>query len=430
MVYRAGADRPLNGMRRLRLFLAVCLAAVMAIGAVFLPWNATAFDLGSLGFGRPVRHVPVRPAIPRDTEGLLVKSLLEITQGQTRAALDTLDELLRVAPNFKLAHLVRGDLLMAHARELDGFGGAPDASQEAISDFREEAKVRLERYLSGRNAHGAPEYLWQLDREQRHAIVVDTANSRLYLYRNENGRPRYVADYYITVGKNGTEKWTEGDKRTPLGVYLAGTPLPQKKLPDFYGSGAYPLNYPNEWDRHQGKNGHGIWLHGTPKDTYSRPPRASDGCVVMTNPDLNALAPILKDGRTPVVIAHDLSVVGAEDVARQKRTFEHAMEAWRRAWESQDTEAYLSYYSREFFSQGRDYTRWALEKRRIQMSGTTARITLSNFSMFRYPDDKRRMLVVNFDQEYQGGNLDSRLRKRQYWVLEGKQWKILYEGAV
>lgn len=415
--------------RRLGLVQVGCLAASVAIGAVFLPWNATAFDLRSLGFGRPAGHAPARPMIPRDTEGLLVKSLLEITQGQMQAALGTLDELLRVAPNFKLAHLVRGDLLMAHAQELNGFGGASDASQEAISDFREEAKVRLERYLSNRNAQGVPDYLWQLDREQRHAIVVDTGKSRLYLYRNDNGQPRYVADYYITVGKNGTEKWKEGDKRTPLGVYFTGAQLPQKKLPDFYGSAAYPLNYPNEWDRHQGKNGHGIWLHGTPSDTYSRPPRASDGCVVMTNPDLQALSPILRDGRTPVVIAQDLTVVGEEELALQKRAFEHAMDAWRRAWASQNTEAYLSHYSREFFSQGRDYARWAQEKRRIQASGTVAKVTLSNVSMFRYPDEKRQMVVVNFDQEYKGNNLDSRMRKRQYWVLEGKEWKILYEGA-
>lgn len=416
--------------RRLKLVHLGSLAAVVAIGGALLSWNAKAFDLSSIGFGRPAKLVPVRPSLPRDTEGLLVKSLLEITQGQTQAALDTLDELLRMAPNFKLAHLVRGDLLMARARELNGFGGAPDAPQEAISDFRAEARVRLERYLGTQNAEAdTPQYLWQLDPDQLHAIVVDTSKSRLYLYRNDGGKPRYVADYYITVGRNGSEKWKEGDKRTPLGVYFAGSQLPAKKLPDFYGTAAFPLNYPNEWDRRQGKNGHGIWLHGTPSDTYSRPPRASDGCVVMTNPDLKALLPILQSGNTPVVIAQQLTVADAAQLASQKADLDRAVEAWRRAWASQDSDQYLAYYSRDFFSKDRDFEGWAQEKRRIQAASAPAKITLSNVSMFRYPDDKRQMVVINFDQEYKSNNLDSRMRKRQYWILEDQRWKILYEGA-
>src|SRR3546814_8483534 len=64
------------------------------------------------------------------------------------------------------------------------------------------------------------------------------------------------------------------------GVQSCALPICAKltrKLPDFYGDGAYPLNYPNEWDKHEGRKGYGIWLHGTPSTTYSRPPRASDG---------------------------------------------------------------------------------------------------------------------------------------------------------
>src|SRR5690606_11019370 len=143
----------------------------------------------------------------------------------------------------------------------------------------------IEHYLSQQTSHGVHESIWQLDASQQHAIVLDAQKSRLYVYRNENGKPSYVADYYVTLGKNGSEKHVEGDKRTPLGVYLASCKL-DRKLPDFYVDAAYPLNYPNEWDKHQGKKGHGIWLHGTASDTYSRAPRASDGCVVMANPDL------------------------------------------------------------------------------------------------------------------------------------------------
>ncbi len=344
------------------------------------------------------------------------------------AALGDIETVIRAVPNFKLAHLVRGDLLQAKARELTGFGNAPDAPNDEIADFRDEARVRLERYLSRENEPVRPDYLWQLDASQQHAIVVDASKSRLYVYRNDNGTPRYMADYYITVGKNGSEKQKEGDKRTPLGVYFASQQLPQKKLPDFYGSAAFPLSYPNEWDRRQGKNGHGIWLHGTPSSTYSRPPRASDGCVVLTNPDISALTPILREGNVPVVITAG-SPVPPDQVRAQREQLMQALEDWRSDWERQDTEEYLARYSRDFFTDGKNFNAWAEEKRRIQQAKTKTSIALSNVSVFRYPDSKQQMAVVNFTQEFKSAHLDNRMRKRQYWVLDSGQWKILYEGA-
>jgi murein L,D-transpeptidase YafK len=388
-------------------------------------WNATVVNADS---NLPAGFHKTSFGKPRSVEGLLAQSLLQITRGQTDAALATIDSLLNIVPNFKLAHLVRGDLLMARSHELAGFGSVNDAPQDAIIDFQEEARVRLQRYLAQQDAQPLPEYLWRLDPEYAHAIVVDTAKSRLYLYRNDNGTPRYIADYYITVGKNGVGKQKEGDKRTPEGIYFAGKQL-QRKLPDFYGSGAFPLNYPNEWDKRQGKNGHGIWLHGTPGDTYSRPPRASDGCIVLANPDLDALKPYLKNGSTPVIIARDAQLVPDTQLTAQKTDLLREIESWRQAWQAQETERYLDFYSRDFFTKNHDFDRWAAEKRRKQATAVPAEITLSNISVFRYPNDQQEMVVVNFEQEYKSNNLDDRVRKRQYWVLENKRWKILYEGT-
>lgn len=389
-----------------------------------LPWNATAIHLAD----RPSHIDAFLHGTPREIEGLLVKGLLEITQGKLDAALADIDQVVQAMPNFKLAHLVRGDLLQAKARQISGFGNAPDAPHEEIADLREEARVRLERYLSRDSTPAQADYVWQLEPSQRHVIVVDTAKSRLYVYRNDHGKPRYVADYYVTVGKNGTVKQTEGDKKTPIGVYFAGRQLAKKKLPDLYGEAAYPLNYPNEWDRRQGKNGHGIWLHGTPSDTYSRPPRASDGCIVLTNPDISALAPILQDGNTPVIITSGIQPSPGE-LQSQREDLIRAMEEWRTYWEKQDTERYLAFYSRNFFSGNKDLNAWSEEKRRIQKTKVNSKITLSNISIFRYPDDRQQMAVVNFDQDFRSDRLNNQMRKRQYWILENGQWKILYEGA-
>ncbi len=395
---------------------------IALIACVFLPWNATAIDNSNLG------RLPIGNKFSQNyTESLLVKSLIEITQGHLQQALDTTDQLLRTAPNFKLAYLVRSDLLMARAQQLQTFGNDSASSPEAIEDFREEARSRIEHYISQKTHRALPEPLWQLDPSLQYAIVVDTDKSRLYVYRNENGKPVYIADYYVTLGKNGSGKHSEGDKRTPLGVYFASKKL-SKKLPDFYGEAAYPLNYPNEWDNHQGKKGHGIWLHGTPSSTYSRPPRASDGCLVMTNPDLKSLAPILQTGKTLVIIANNLQWLGASETAAQKQELSEALEAWRQDWEAQSTDDYLAHYSKRFFSQDMDLSDWVAHKRRVQASKPKVDIKLSNINMFRYPDNAQQMAVVNFDQSYRSNNLTSRMQKHQYWALENNQWKIMYEG--
>ncbi|HYD34048.1 MAG TPA: L,D-transpeptidase family protein, partial [Methylophilaceae bacterium] len=336
-------------------------------------------------------------------------------------------EVLKTAPNFKLAHLIRGDLLTAKAQQLQDFGNSSLSRDENIEGLRAEARRRLERYLSEQLPKQIPEPLWKLDPSQQYAVVVDTTKSRLYLYRNNDGTPRYIADYYVTIGKNGSEKRIEGDKRTPLGVYFSSPKL-TRKLPDFYGSGAYPLNYPNEWDKHEGRKGHGIWLHGTPSDTYSRPPLASDGCVVLANPDLKTLEPILKKGNIPFIITSGLQWLPADAAAPHGQKLNTTLESWRKAWQAQDTDSYLAHYSQQFFSPDADYERWSKEKRRIQASKTDTEIKLSNVSMFRYPHSEREMAIVTFDQEYRSPHLDSHMKKRQYWVLENQQWKIMYEG--
>jgi hypothetical protein len=171
-------------------------------------------------------------------ETLLVKSLLEIQRNRLDNALDYIESLLRVNPNFKLAQLIRGDVLLAHSRPITTLGNVSNAHPDAVEGLREEAKVRLDSFLSPPPADRIPSNLVQLQPQQEHAIVVDISKSRLYLFRNDNGVPRYVSDFYVSSGKNGVEKTREGDQKTPLGVYFVNESLPKNTLTDFYGDGA------------------------------------------------------------------------------------------------------------------------------------------------------------------------------------------------
>jgi murein L,D-transpeptidase YafK len=311
---------------------------------------------------------------------------------------------------------------------LQAFGSSDNKPTAALQDLQDEARARIERYLSNQRLDKLPNLLLSPNDQQSHVIVIDTDKSRLYLYKNERGSLTYTADYYITVGKNGVVKQNEGDKRTPIGVYFAGKKLSQP-LADIYGDAAFPLNYPNEWDAEHGKKGSGIWLHGTPSNTYSRPPRASDGCVVLTNEDIKNLSPILQAGRTPVIIANHLKWLGTESNSNEKQALKEALDSWLSDWKSQNTPKYLSHYSRDFSSNGINYQQWSEHKSNVQATKSNIEILLSDISMFSYPDTDKKLVVVDFLQDFKSANLSNKMQKRQYWIQENNVWKIIYEGS-
>ena len=351
-----------------------------------------------------------------------------VEANQLDVAMKRVDALIRDYPNFRLAHLVRGDLLLARARPLETFGNvAKTVPQDKIEDLRQEALARLRAHRQRPGDDQLPRMLLQLQPQQKHAILIDSRRSRLYVFANDGGRPRLLADYYVTLGKNGVEKTREGDQKTPIGVYHVTANLPRQKLTDFYGAGAFPINYPNAWDRRLGRNGHGIWLHGTPSDTYSRPPRASDGCIVLANADLEAVAPRLQIGLTPVIITDEIEWTDAGSLEQERTGLAAAFEAWRADWEGRDTDKYLAHYAGRFSSGDQDLAEWSEHKRKVNAGKSWIKVGLSRVSMFRYP--RENFVVVNFDQDYRSSNLSNAMRKRQYWILDDGRWRILYEGG-
>jgi len=361
-------------------------------------------------------------------EPMLAQVFIHIEQNRLDAALVQTEKLLKLYPNFRLGHLIKGDILLARSRPLVTLGNVANAPYGKLADLRDEAIARLKAYRDKPPTDYVPRYLLQMHPEQKYAVVVDTQKARLYLYRNVSGRPRFVADYYISHGKAGTDKVREGDKKTPIGVYHVTASLPRQKLTDFYGNGAFPINYPNEWDKRQGRNGHGIWLHGTPSDTFSRPPKASDGCVVLANQDLDALAKNLQIGTTPVIISNSIEWLSLDDWQAERAALSHNIEEWRRDWESLDTDKYLRHYSKRFQAGSLNLDQWSMQKRQVNAEKQWIKINAANISMFRNPG-KEELVVVTFDQDYRSSNLSNVMKKRQYWMKEDGAWKIVYEGG-
>ena len=422
--------RALLGSRRLH-YVAATLVVALVCGGSFMAG-------GRSGEAVSAASAVTAPAINGNhagPEAQLYRTLNEVSNRRLDVAVTEVDKIISAYPNFRLAHLIKGDLLLARARPLTTVGNAPDAPRDRLEDLREEARARLARIQHQRPVDLVPRYLVQMEPEQRHALVVDTAKSTIYVFENRDGEARYVADYYVTIGRNGIDKFKEGDKKTPLGVYHVTRHIPREKLSatygkasELYGTGALPISYPNEWDRRQGREGYGIWLHGVPFDTYSRPPRASDGCVALTNEDFEVIVKYAKVGVTPVIIAHGVEWTGAGAARTLRKDLAQSIEGWRRDWESLDTGKYLAHYAADFSSGKMDLAQWSEQKHKVNAGKTWIKLKVDKMSVFLYPgrDD---LAVVTFDQDYASSNLANQMRKRQYWIRQGGAWRILHEGA-
>ncbi|MDO8263729.1 MAG: L,D-transpeptidase family protein, partial [Gallionella sp.] len=272
-----------------------------------------------------------------------------------------------------------------------------------------------------------PSQFLALSPRNKHAIAVDASRSRLYLFENRPTGLALVADYYISIGKSGVEKNTEGDLRTPMGVYFITSNLDPKSLKDFYGSGALPINYPNVLDSKRGKTGSGIWLHGTPPGQFSRPPQATDGCVVLANPDLDQIIRTVEVRTTPVVISQRLNWVTPNSARSANKPFEDALTAWQSAKSSGNMDRVLSFYSLDFNSNGKTLTEWTPALRTELDKGRGRAIQLKDLSLLRWTDATDTM-VVTFGEVTDGTRTGP--TKRQYWARQGNQWKIFFEGVI
>ena len=360
-------------------------------------------------------------------ESLLVQSLLEIRSGRLDGAAESIDRLVERQPNFRLAHLIRGDLWLARAGRLERFGGVDGSDR--LDGLRHEAQARLRHYLGGHPSQAIPGSVLDLPRSVGRALVVDLSEYRLYVVGRRQGEgPTHDEDYYISIGKGGAWKEVEGDERTPVGVYFVADYLPGSDLPELYGEGAFPISYPNAWDRRRGRTGSGIWIHGTESENYSRAPQSSRGCVTLSNSDFLDLKAAVQVRRTPVIVTERESWVTTTEQEATRALLVSAVQTWRRDWESLDTENYLGHYSADFRSGSMDWRDWARHKRRVNSGKRFIRVELDEIGIYRYPGEDG-MFLVEFSQNYRSDNFSAKTRKHQYWRREADgAWRIIQEN--
>jgi len=162
-----------------------------------------------------------------------------------------------------------------------------------------------------------------------HVILVDKSLQRLYLYLYQPaGQVERVRRFPCSTGKSEGDKVKEGDLRTPEGVYFF-TKLFRDNKVTIFGNTAYHINYPDPFDGAEGRDGNGIYLHGTNRPLGSR---ATNGCVVMNNSDLDFLSRRIRLHDTPIIISRRLSWLARDQFDQHRATFRKSLASNRSQW--------------------------------------------------------------------------------------------------
>jgi murein L,D-transpeptidase YafK len=265
-----------------------------------------------------------------------------------------------------------------------------------------------------------------------HVLIAEKSTHSLHLFKNAEGKPELVRSYQIATGKKAGDKESEGDFRTPEGIYnfidfLTNKQLVAQSGPQglIYGAGAFVTDYPNPVDKILKKTGSGIWLHSTNDETRIEKGLDSRGCVVTANNELIDISKYLELNKTPIVIVQDLLYLNEKTFNTQKDELNKLLGNWVVAWRNKDIESYSSYYHPLEFSDSKGkFHAYKAYKKAVFSNPGQPKIELDRISILK----SKNYAVITFTQSYQSKTINDTVRKilylRQY---EKYNWKIVSE---
>lgn len=258
--------------------------------------------------------------------------------------------------------------------------------------------------------------------KDRFILVVEKAEQKLHLYEFKKGNYYLHSIMDCSTGENTGDKMVEGDKKTPEGFYIFNKKAVESELAPIYGVLAYPMDYPNFWDKVSNRAGSGIWMHGTNKKLA---PLDSNGCVELKNIDIMNLEGLIDLYRTPIVVYHKIAYNSTEEMNREAAELKSFIEAWRRAWETKDFKAYKAKYAKDFVSNdGKSYTAWMDHKSNLNHKYEKIEVDIADLKIYRH----RNVIVASFEQYYKANNhFTSDGVKRLYISDNGGSYRIAAE---
>ncbi|XOB65942.1 L,D-transpeptidase family protein [Deferribacteres bacterium DY0037] len=260
------------------------------------------------------------------------------------------------------------------------------------------------------------------------AVLVEKNGKWLHVLKVAEGRVEVLDSFQVLTGRVDGDKRVQGDEKTPEGVYFVTGFLSPEKLRAMYGevgkqygTGAYPLSYPNLKDRLQGKTGGGIWLHGIDP---SRNVPVTKGCVAFDNEKLTKMADYIKIG-TPVIVTEEGLKGTLDDLRAHFESAKKLVTDYMEAWGNSDFDAFSAAYNPNFKdTAGRSLENYLKYKKNLMDLFPYRKVSADGFRIYTNSDSET---VAEFTQFYCAPNVVSYGRKRFYYEQDGESLKISAE---
>jgi murein L,D-transpeptidase YafK len=271
------------------------------------------------------------------------------------------------------------------------------------------------------------------DKYSHHVILVEKATHQLHLFENSGSSPVLLKTFNTATGKFKGDKAMNGDHKTPEGIYTIYEFLSQQELlkrhgkyAEIYGSGAFPMDYPNFIDQREGKTGGGIWLHSTDDDSRISKGLDSRGCVVLQNADLKEVSSYIELEHTPIIVVQDVLYLSKKTWERNRKEISEAVSKWARAWQNKDFETYISSYDPLHFhdrSKG-NFQSYKTYKKAVFSRPDSPAIKVDFISIM----SNLEYAVVHLQQDYRSAVINDIGKKTLYLKKDANyDWKIVGE---
>lgn len=293
---------------------------------------------------------------------------------------------------------------------------------EGISSVEKELENKLkdiaywQDYLKDKNVdYGYYEF-------KKYILVAQKKQLEIAMYEKVENNYNLILKNNVIVGENSGDKYLEGDKRTPEGVYQ----LVEKKvgLDSFYGPFALVTSYPNVFDQSLDKNGSGIWIHGMPYNADRE--KFTKGCIALDNNELENLEKKIDLSKTVLLTAENTLKKATKD---EMALILSSIYKWKDAWKNSNINEYLSYYSNDF--KRADKTGFSLfseQKKSIFAKNEQKSIRFSNIDISPYPNSLgKNMFKVSMDEEYLSPSVKFNGKKELFLEIANNELKILSE---
>ncbi len=229
-------------------------------------------------------------------------------------------------------------------------------------------------------------------------FLVDKSKRTLTIWEQDGSGYKVTKEFKADFGKMSGDKVAVNDSKTPEGIYFFEKYIKSITL-DFQEYGqhpvqAFPMNYPNLFDKRDGKTGYGIWLHTMPDSAPLD--RGSKGCVVIRNNDFLEASQYIKIQNTPIIVSNEVRYIPTKEVDVQKKEVTLWLKKWLKSWQEKDISAYMAFYDKNFKSKGMNYQNWQAYKKGLAENYNQINIEISEPRIMHFRDE----WVIEFIQKY------------------------------